>query len=106
MLDAYWYLPYTCTYIHEKVLYDPSTTIILIAIHTVDVLLGLTVILTQNQYMGSEADGFIAVNLEVVGGTFVNPFSVSVTPSEHSPVSAEGNNVMSIIICVEWRVFD
>ena len=71
-------------------------------------LLGLTVIFTQNQYMGSEANGFIAVHLEVVGGTFVNPFSVGVTLLEQSPVSAEGNNVMSIIIilCVEWRVFD
>ena len=93
-------------YIHEKVLYNTSTIITLVAILTADVLLGLTVMFTQNQYIGSEADGFIAVNLEVVGGTFVNPFSVSVTPSEHSPVSAEGNNVMSIIICVEWRVFD
>ena len=33
------------------------------------------------------------------GGTSANPFSVTVTPSEQSPVSAEGNSVMCMIMC-------
>ena len=46
---------------------------------------------TQAQYTGSEATGFVMVTLELVGGTSNSPFSVTVTPSEQSPVSAEGN---------------
>ena len=52
---------------------------------------------TQNQFTGSEAMGFVAVNLELAGGMSANPFSVTVTPSEQSPVSAEGNNVMYVL---------
>ena len=33
------------------------------------------------------------------GGTSSNPFNVTVTPSEQSPVSAEGNSVMCMIMC-------
>ena len=51
---------------------------------------------TQNQFSGSEAMGFVTVNLELAGGTSANPFDVTVTPSEQRPVSAEGNNVISI----------
>ena len=51
---------------------------------------------TQNQFSGSEAMGFVTVNLELTGGTSASPFDVTVTPSEQSPVSAEGNNVISI----------
>ena len=54
---------------------------------------------TQNQYTGSEAAQFVIVNLELVGGTFPTSFNVTVTPSEQSPVSAEGNNIMFIIMC-------
>ena len=54
---------------------------------------------TQTQYTGSEATGFVMVTLELVGGTSSNPFSVTVTPSEQSPVSAEGNSVMCMIMC-------
>ena len=60
-------------------------------------LLGIMIGFTQSQYTGSEDSGFIVVSLEVIGGTFPSPFSVTVTPSEQSPVSAEGNNVMFII---------
>ena len=48
---------------------------------------------THAQYTSSEATGFVMVTLELVGGTSSNPFSVTVTPSEQSPVSAEGYSV-------------
>ena len=35
----------------------------------------------------------------MVGGTSAYPFNVTVTPSEQSPVSAEGNSVMCMIMC-------
>ena len=54
---------------------------------------------TQRQYTGSEATGFVMVTLELDGGTSSNPFSVTVTPSEQSPVSAKGNSVMCMIMC-------
>ena len=53
----------------------------------------------QAQYTGSEATGFVMVTLELIGGTSSNPFSVTVTPSEQSPVSAKGNSVMCMIMC-------
>ena len=53
----------------------------------------------QAQYTGSEATGFVVIALELVGGTSSNPFNVTVTPSEQSPVSAEGNSVMCMIMC-------
>ena len=58
------------------------------------------------QFTGSEAERFVQVNIELDGGTSANPFSVTVTPSEQSPASAEGNNVMYILQCVDWWVFD
>ena len=54
---------------------------------------------THAQYTGSEATGFVMVTLELVGGTSSNPFSVTVTPWEQSPVSAEGYSVMCMITC-------
>ena len=53
----------------------------------------------QTQYSSSEATGFVMVTLELVGGTSANPFSVTVTPSEQSEVSAEGNSVLCMIMC-------
>ena len=61
--------------------------------------LGITVRFTQDQFTGSETTGFVIVHLELHGGTSANPFSVTVTPSEQSPVSAEGNSIMCIIMC-------
>ena len=52
---------------------------------------------TQNQFIGSEPMGFVTVNLELTRGTSASPFDVTVTPSEQSPVSAEGNNVMCVL---------
>ena len=59
----------------------------------------ITVRFTSIRFTGSEAERFILVTLELVGGTSANPFSVTVTPSEQSPVSAEGNSVMCMIMC-------
>ena len=42
----------------------------------------------------------------MTGGTSDIAFSVTVTPSQQSPVSAEGNNVMCVLLCVDWRMFD
>ena len=53
----------------------------------------------QTQYTGSEAAGFVMVTLQLVGGVSSNPFNVTVIPSEQSPVSAEGNSVMCMIMC-------
>ena len=49
------------------------------------------------QYIGSEATGSVIVTLELVGGVSSDPFNITVTPSEQSPVSAEGNSVMCMI---------
>ena len=54
---------------------------------------------TRTQYTGSEATGFVMVTLELVGGISSDPFNVAVTPSEQSPLSAEGNSVMCMIMC-------
>ena len=61
---------------------------------------------TENQFIGSEATGVVVVNLELTGGSSANPFNVMVTPSEQSAVSAQGNSVMYVLLCVDWRVFD
>ena len=53
----------------------------------------------QKQYTSSEAAGFMLVTLELRGGISSNPFNVTVIPSEQSPVSAEGNSVMCMIMC-------
>ena len=55
---------------------------------------------TQTQYTNSEATGFVTVTLEVNGGTSSNPFSVTITPSEQSPVSAKGNS-LCVWLCVK-----
>ena len=59
----------------------------------------ITVRLTQEHYTGSEDKMFIKVMLKLNGGTSSNPFNVTVTPSEQSPVSAEGNSIMCMIMC-------
>ena len=60
---------------------------------------GITVRFTQDQFPGSETTRFVIVHLELDGGTSAYPFNVTVTPSEQSPVSAEGNSIMCIIMC-------
>ena len=60
---------------------------------------GITVRFTQDQFPGSETTGFVIVHLKLDGGTSAYPFNVTVTPSEQSPVSAEGNSIMCVIMC-------
>ena len=67
--------------------------------HFVTDFSGITVRFTQDQFPGSEATGFVIVLVELHGGTSAYPFNVTVTPSEQSPVSAEGNSIMCIIMC-------
>ena len=62
-------------------------------------LTAISVSFTQTQYTGSEATGSVIVTLELAGGVSSDPFNVTVTPSEQSPVSAEGNSVMCMIMC-------
>ena len=57
---------------------------------------------TQDKFTGSEAVGFVLVKLELTGGTSASPFNVFITPSEQSPVSAEGNNIMCVLLCVDY----
>ena len=53
----------------------------------------------QDEYTASEGTGFVIITLELNKGTSVSPFNVTVTPSEQSPMSAQGNSVMCMIMC-------
>ena len=55
----------------------------------------------QNRFTGSEATGFVQVFLELNGGSSANLFTVMVTSSEQSPVSAEGNSVYYYVLTEE-----
>ena len=57
----------------------------------------LIVEFSDRTYSGTEASGFVNVDVTLRGGTSATPFGVIVTPSEQSPVSAEGNNVMHVL---------
>ena len=56
---------------------------------------------TQNRFTGSENSGVVVVNLELTGGSSAILFNVMVFPSEQSPVSAQGNSVMCVLLCVD-----
>ena len=45
---------------------------------------------SQSSFSRTEADGFVLVNVVLVGGSSDGSFGVTVTPSQQSPVSAEG----------------
>ena len=47
-------------------------------------------IFSQDRFLGFEETGSVVVTLELVGGSSNRSFDVIVTPSEQSPVSAEG----------------
>ena len=47
----------------------------------------------SGQFTGSESSGFIEVIVRVTGGVSSSPITVTVTPSEQSPVSAMGKFV-------------
>jgi len=59
------------------------------------------VIFSQSNFTGSEIAEFVRVDLELIGGIAANPFNVIVIPSEQSPVSAQGNSVMFVLLCVD-----
>ena len=44
-------------------------------------------------YTGSESSGLVSVTLSLRGGTSSEDITVTVTPSDQSPVSAEGKNM-------------
>ena len=62
----------------------------------------MNVIFTQDQFAGSEAAGFVLVSLELDGGTSESPFDVTVTPSQQSPLSAEGNSLLYYLFADEF----
>ena len=80
------------------------TLFLVVVMHCCDDFADITVRFTQNLFTGSEARGFVLVHLELTGGTSAYPFSVTVTPLEQSPVSAEGNSLM-FIINIDKRYF-
>ena len=41
--------------------------------------------------------GFVMVNLELIGGTSTSSFNVTVTPSERTPVGAQGNSAYILL---------
>jgi len=50
----------------------------------------LIVEFASGQFNNSESSGFIEVTVRVAGGISSSPITVTVTPSEQSPVSAVG----------------
>ena len=65
---------------------------------------GIRVRFASNGYTGLEATGFMIVTLEFNRGISTYPFNVTITPSERSPVSAEGKCI--IIIHYAQKVFN
>ena len=61
----------------------------------------ITVSFTQDRFTGSEMTGLVIVIVELRNGASAFPFNVTITPSEQSPVSAEGNNIMCVLLCVD-----
>jgi len=58
-------------------------------------ILELTLQFSENVSTGSESLGIVPVALVLVGGTSAIPISVTVIPSDQSPISAEGKNCVS-----------
>ena len=50
----------------------------------------LKVAFASTQFTGTESSGFIEVVVRITGGTSITPITVTVTPTEQSPVSAIG----------------
>ena len=55
-------------------------------------ILVLTVEFASGQFTGSELSGSIEVVVRITGGTSNDPITVTVTPSEQSPISAMGKS--------------
>ena len=65
---------------------------------TISVIYHSTVLMvgfSDNVFNGSESSGRILVRLLLSGGTSATPVSVIVTPSDQSPVSAQGKRCVS-----------
>jgi len=65
---------------------------------TISVIYHSTVLMvgfSDNVFSGSESSGRILVRLLLSGGTSATPISVIVTPSDQSPVSAQGKRCVS-----------
>ena len=54
------------------------------------ILVALKVEFASGQFTGSESSGFIEVVVKITGGTSITPITVTVTPTEQSPLSAIG----------------
>lgn len=55
----------------------------------------LSIEFTQSAFTGNESSGVIPVILVLRGGTSSSDISVTVTPSDQSPLSAEGKRCVS-----------
>ena len=64
----------------------------------VTICVDISVSFTQDQFIGLEVTGFVIIHLELIGGSSASPFSVTVIPSQQSPVSAQG--IYLCVICV------
>ena len=58
--------------------------------NVVTICVDISVSFTQDQFIGLEVTGFVIIHFELIGGSSANPFSVTVVPSQQSPVSAQG----------------
>ena len=58
----------------------------------------VTIEFTQVRYNSTEDTGILQVTIEMIGGTVNIPVDVTVTPSEQSPPSAQGNHVIRILV--------
>ena len=67
------------------------------------IIIELTVQFSKDAYTGSERSGMIPVTLVLGGGISLNKITVTVTPSDQSPVSAEGKKACNYpIVLVNW----
>ena len=55
----------------------------------------LQVEFAKRVYTASETSGFVSVTLSLSEGTSTNDITVTVVPSDQSPVSAEGKTLIS-----------
>ena len=51
----------------------------------------------SGQFNGSESSGFVEVVVRITGGTSITPITVTVTPTEQSPASADGKLVYTYL---------
>ena len=60
-------------------------------------MIDLTVTFSQTSYTGLEQSGVVSVTLLLEGGISSSDISVTVTPSDQSPVSAQGKKYCPIL---------